>query len=148
MPVKLRISPRNAFEELVRANLFTHHGALRGEWQDQRHQYDQAGIGHQICNLADPTNMLDPALHGETKIAIQAVTQVFAVKHICVPTKRREPLLDVICQCRLACTRQSGHPQHGGRLPLELRTHRLANVKSLPVKPCVAHGSQRHRWEN
>ena len=58
------------------------HLALGAERRDERHEHDQAGIGHQLGDFGHAADVLHPVLVGEAEIAVQAMADIVAVQHI------------------------------------------------------------------
>ena len=120
-------------EELALAEQRTRHAALGAERRDERHQHDQAGVGHQLRHLGDATDVLDSIGVGEAEVAVQAVAHVVAVEQVGVSPERQQLLLDQVRDRRLAGAREAGEPQHRGPLALLGRTRGAVDVERLPV---------------
>ena len=97
------------------------HAPLGAERRDERHQHDQAGIDHQLRDLGDAADVLDPVGVGEAEVLVEAVADVVAVEQVGVAAERVQPLLDQVGDGRLAGAGQAGEPQHARLLALEPR---------------------------
>ena len=92
---------------------------LGPERRDEGAQHDQPGVGHQLGDLADAADVLDPVGIGEAEVLVEAVADVVAVEQRGVDAARVEPALDEVGDRRLAGARQAGEPQDAGLLVLQ-----------------------------
>ena len=153
MPVKFLSSPRRAFVEALRVALLGHrerrvdedleelalreqlarHPPLGAERRDERDEHDQAGVDHQLGDLGDAADVLDPVGVGEAEVLVEPVADVVAVEQVGVAAQRVQLLLDQVGDRRLAGAREAREPEHAGRWPLSRGVRRLVDVERLPV---------------
>jgi hypothetical protein len=107
--------------------------ALGAERRDEGGQHDQAGVDHQLGDLGDPADVLDPVLLGEAEVAVEAVPDIVAVQQIGVAAQGVQALFDQVGDGRLARPRQARQPHHPAALALEGGARGLADVGVLPV---------------
>ena len=72
-----------------------------------------------LCNT---TNVLFPVLWRESKVFVQAETDIVAVKSVCLQTEVEQMLLESCCNGRLARGGETGKPYSGSLLLAELTT--------------------------
>ena len=88
----LRLGQRRIDEDLDELALrkhLAHHVALGAERRDEGGQHDEAGVGHQPRDFADPADILDPVGLGEAEIAVETVADIVAIEQEGVPTDAR-----------------------------------------------------------
>src|SRR3954453_21959786 len=77
-------------EELAFGHHPSDHVALGTKWRNERSQQDQAGVGHDPGDLADPADVLDAIGLSETEIPVEAVADIVAVEQEGVTPPRRQ----------------------------------------------------------
>ena len=65
---------------------------LGAERRDEGAQHDQAGVDHQLRDLADAADILDPVGFGEAEVAVKTMAHIVAVEHVRVNAARVQPL--------------------------------------------------------
>src|SRR3546814_10790782 len=78
------------FDELALGQHAAHHFALDAEGRDEGGYDDQAGVAHQLGDLADAADILDPVSLCEAEVAVEPVTDIVAVEQEAVPVHRSE----------------------------------------------------------
>ncbi len=91
--------------------------ARNGEMK--RDQHDQAGVDHQLGDLGDAADVLDPVVVGEAQVLVEAVADVVAVEQVGVAAVGVQPLLHQVGDGRLARAREAGEPDHAAVLALQ-----------------------------
>src|SRR5580704_5165156 len=86
--------------------------------RDERAQNYEAALSHQLCNFADPPDVLHPIGLGKAQITIESVANVVAVQQHCVMTGGVQTLLHNIGDGRFARARQPREPDDGRLLIL------------------------------
>ena len=120
-------------DELVRGDEIAGHPPLAAERRDEAHKHNQTSLDHQLRDLGDTANVLDPIFVGEAEIAIEPVTNIVAVKQNGVPPELVQHLLEQIGDGGFAGARQSGEPEDTGFLPDQCRARRFVDFERLPV---------------
>ena len=110
-----------------------HHVALGAVGRDEGAEHDQPGFDHQLRDLADAADVLDPVGLGEAEIAVEPVADIVAVEQHGVVAARVQLLLDEVGDGRLAGAGQAGEPEDRGLLLLERGALGLADRERLPV---------------
>src|SRR5205085_4252081 len=78
------------FEKSGGTGQLADHAALCAKRRDERTDYDEPRLGHQFCDLADPSDVLDPVGVGEAEIAVETVPNIVAVEQHCVAAEREQ----------------------------------------------------------
>ncbi len=107
--------------------------ARNGEMNDDEH--DQAGVDHQLGDLGDAADVLDPVGVGEAEVLVEPVADVVAVEQVGVARRAAcSLLLDQVGDGRLAGAGQAGEPHaRPGCWPLSAARASRVDVERLPV---------------
>jgi hypothetical protein len=84
------------FDKIAGLKQLAGHLSLGTKRRNERHEYDQTGIHHQLRHFGDATDVLDAIGLRKPKVPIQAVSNVIAVKEIGVAAFRVQALLDAV----------------------------------------------------
>ena len=76
-------------DELALGQHRADHLALGAERADEGGEHDQAGVGHQLGDLADAADVLDPVGLGEAEVLVEPVADIVAVEQEGVPAHAR-----------------------------------------------------------
>ena len=87
---------------------------------------------HQLRDLADAADVLDPVGLGEAEVAVEPVADIVAIEQHGVAAERKQLLVDDVGDRRLAGARQSGEPDDAGLLVLQRGAFGLADRQRLP----------------
>src|SRR5581483_2024129 len=102
-------------DEVARLHDGAHAVAVAPVRRDERRQVDDAGVGEELCDLADAADVLRPVLGREAEVGVQAVADVVAVEDVRAHAAVPERLFDRDRNRRLARPREAGEP-HGAAL--------------------------------
>jgi len=105
-----------------------HAVAVGAVGRDEAGQRDQAGLHHELGDLADAPHVLLAVLRAEAQVAVEPVAHVVAVQQRGQDAARGQRVLQRARHGRLARAAQAGEPQHAAALVqqalLDLARHR------------------------
>src|SRR3546814_12634531 len=111
------------------------------DWSSDVCSSDLAGVAHQLGDLADAADILDPVSLCEAEVAVEPVTDIVAVEQEAVPVHPVQLLFDEVRDRRFTRPREAGEPEQRGPLILQARAR---SEERRVGKECVR--TCRSRW--
>src|SRR3546814_10617034 len=92
------------------------------DWSSDVCSSDLAGVAHQLGDLADAADILDPVSLCEAEVAVEPVTDIVAVEQEAVPVHPVQLLFDEVRDRRFARPRKAGEPERSEEHTSELQS--------------------------
>ena len=113
---------RGVDEDLDELSFFKKHPGhltLGPERRDEAAQNHNTGVDHQLRDLADPADVLDPVRVGEPEVGVQPVPEVVAVQDVGPDPALMEALLERVGDRRLARAGEAREPEAAAGVSVE-----------------------------
>ena len=98
------------FDELAHRNQLANVVAVLAIGRNERGRRQDAGIGHQSCDLADAADILGSVLGREAEILVEAMAHVVAIEQVGVDPHLVQLVLHRVGDGALARAAQTGEP--------------------------------------